>query len=131
MDYLLDTCTLLWLLLDDKHITKEIKDIVRNKDNIIFISPISLWEIQIKHLKKPELMPYAASNIYNIVTQTKIKVLPFQIEHLISLKDIYIQNVHNDPFDQMLLSISITDNLILISHDKALNKYLNTSILNY
>lgn len=131
MDYLLDTCTLLWLMLDDKHITNDIKNIVRNKDNNIFISSISLWEIQIKHLKKPELMPYSASEIYDVVLQTKIKLLPFQIEHLVSLKNIYKQNVHNDPFDQMLLSISSSDNLTLISHDKTLNKYQNTSVLNY
>lgn len=56
MKYLLDSHTLLWFLNGDSAISPTVKEIISNKENLLFISIVTLWEISIKiSLKKLEL----------------------------------------------------------------------------
>ena len=47
MKILLDTNALLWMAYDNPRITP-VSDVILDKNNLIFISTISLWEIVIK-----------------------------------------------------------------------------------
>ena len=49
MKYLLDTHIILWAALDVKKLSRKAKGILENPDNILYFSPVSLWEISIKH----------------------------------------------------------------------------------
>jgi PIN domain nuclease of toxin-antitoxin system len=51
MKLLLDTHILLWWLDDDKKLSENGRQFIRNPDNDIFVSHISLLEIQIKAMK--------------------------------------------------------------------------------
>ena len=54
MKYLLDTHVILWAGLDVKRLSRKVKSILENPENVLYFSPISLWEIAIKHEKHPE-----------------------------------------------------------------------------
>jgi PIN domain nuclease of toxin-antitoxin system len=49
MNYLADTHILLWSFLETDKLSEEIKSILLDENNIIYYSPISLWEISIKY----------------------------------------------------------------------------------
>lgn len=49
MKYLLDTHFLLWLFIEPSQISTFMQKILLDKNNQIFYSPISLWEINIKY----------------------------------------------------------------------------------
>ena len=51
MKYLLDTHIILWALLDDKSLDKKVKELILNKNNEIYYSTVSSWEVEIKHQK--------------------------------------------------------------------------------
>ena len=48
MRYLLDSHIIFWLLSDSKKLSKEVFEIIDNKDNQIFLSQVSLMEFTIK-----------------------------------------------------------------------------------
>ncbi len=49
---LLDTCTLLWLVADQAHLTKKATDSILDNQGLIYVSAISAFEIAIKVKKK-------------------------------------------------------------------------------
>lgn len=53
MKVLLDTHILIWLILEDKKLSSNAKEIILNPQNEIFYSSVSIWEAQIKHIKHP------------------------------------------------------------------------------
>ena len=48
MKLLLDTHILLWWLNDDEKLPEKAHKLISHADNAIYVSHISLWEIQIK-----------------------------------------------------------------------------------
>ncbi len=50
--YLLDTHYLIWIMKNPDIIKRTALKIIENKDNIIFVSQVSIWEIAIKQKRR-------------------------------------------------------------------------------
>ncbi len=48
MNYLIDTHVLLWYIVGDKRIDRDVRKIIESGKHNLFISNASLWEISIK-----------------------------------------------------------------------------------
>lgn len=130
MDILLDTHTLLWSLFDDDSIPQNIKDLIDNPDNDIYFSVSSLWEIEIKHTKHPQLMPYSMRQIYNVILgKTDFIMLNIRPEYLVILSEALKENVHNDPFDHMIITTAKSEKMKLITHDTMVSKYRGIDVV--
>jgi PIN domain nuclease of toxin-antitoxin system len=85
------------------------------------VSIVSLWEIAIKaSLGKLEVandIPYMISKI----EENGFTILPIFPEHTICVSTLPFH--HRDPFDRMLISQSITENIRIISKDRIFGKY--------
>lgn len=129
MELLLDTHVLIWSLFDADELSSFAKEMISNEHNSIFFSISSLWEIEIKHQKHPELMPYSARDIYNlIIDRTDFLMLNIRPEYLFELDGIIKQEIHNDPFDHMILSTAKIEGMKLLSHDKRFEKYKDINL---
>ncbi|MFN3920549.1 MAG: type II toxin-antitoxin system VapC family toxin, partial [Methylohalobius sp.] len=49
MRLLLDSCTFLWLIWDEPELSQKARAHIANPVNEVYLSPISLWEILLKH----------------------------------------------------------------------------------
>ena len=49
MTLLLDTCTFLWLVADDRRLPPRARTECRAPSNTVYLSALSVWEITIKH----------------------------------------------------------------------------------
>ena len=50
MKYLLDTHVILWLAnMDNSKLSSKAMEVIKDQDNQLFISIVSLWEIALKH----------------------------------------------------------------------------------
>lgn len=127
MEYLIDTHTFLWFNNGSKQINKNIKEILTSADNTIFLSMASIWEISIKNsLQKLELLGGFQSVISDIEINN-FRILDINLNHII------IQNTlefhHRDPFDRLIISQGISENINTLSNDNIFDKYLTyTSI---
>ncbi len=52
MEYLIDTHILLWAIMNSNKLSKKEQQVLSDETNTIFVSPISFWEIAIKHQNK-------------------------------------------------------------------------------
>ena len=62
MKILLDTHVLIWAITDNKKLSDEAKNIILDPANEICYSAVSVWEVVIKHMKSPDIIPYQDGN---------------------------------------------------------------------
>ena len=121
MKYLLDTHIILWAGFDVKRLSRKAKAILENPENALYFSPISLWEISIKHEKHPEQMAVTSERVRDIAIKMGFIELPVRSRHGVDIAK--LPGVHNDPFDRMLVTQARSDGICLISHDDKVIAY--------
>ena len=124
MRYLVDTHVLLWAIMESYRLPKKILEILEDETNSIFVSPISYWEIAIKHQnKKLNLGKLNILHIPHIAEQLDFSILNPEPYDFISIAQIPQKENHHDPFDRMLIQQAIRNDLILISKDEKFPQY--------
>lgn len=122
MRLLLDTHTLLWFFSGNDKISDTAKILIENPQNHKFISIASIWEMAIKQSQgKLDLEVTAAQYVKEKLIADDFSLLPVQIEHLELISSLPFH--HRDPFDRLLISQSITEQIPILSSDKAFNQY--------
>lgn len=119
MRLLLDTHVLL-ALLDGRAGTlgHGIERVVESDGHAFFVSVASLWEISIKWRlgKVPLAVPPA--HLPEILTDTGLSTLPITAEHVLSAVE--PEPLARDPFDRLLLAVCQSEDLRLVTVDRAL-----------
>ncbi len=118
--YLLDSHTLIWFLENDSRLSKKSKALIEC-DSEVFVSIVSLWEINIKlNIGKINLSVTLHTIVEKLATLS-ISILPLTFEHILGLNTLPFH--HKDPFDRLLISQSIIEDLIIISKDENFKLY--------
>lgn len=126
MNILLDTHYLLWTILGDDSLSKEVKYLIMDPSNDIYYSILSLWEIEIKHLKRPQDMMVDAREVEAYCLYSGFKLLPVFSSHILALSTLHRDEnakPHKDPFDRLLIAQAKTSNMIFLTHDELLPAY--------
>lgn len=122
MNILLDTSVVIWLMCDLGQINSRVLDTLIDKDNVLYLSSISAWEIYQKHtIKKLELPDEPLTMVKNICHDYQLNHLPFLAEHCAHLGK--LPPIHRDPFDRMLICQAIQNNLTIVTPDKDIRQY--------
>ena len=121
MDFLLDTHTLLWAILNDKSLSSDAKKYLSDIANTCYYSPCSLWEITIKHSLGALDLSITLDECFDIITKTGFIELPLHNDHFITLSK--LPHHHKDPFDRMLIAQAISNNIRIITKDSMISKY--------
>ena len=125
MTYLLDTHTLIWFVEGSDRLSPLARTIVTDMSNTCVVSTASLWEIAIKvgSGKLKMARPFDELVVHQL-RHEQIGILPIEANHLLALAALtYPSNGHRDLFDRMLVCQALSDDLILISADSALDAY--------
>ena len=121
MRYLLDTHVAIWLAKDSDELPDRVKELVKQPDNDIYISSVSLWEIAIKmNLGKLDLK-LPLDKLLKDIEDSGFITLQIENEYLTKLSD--LPHIHKDPFDRLLISTALTENLTIITIDENIQKY--------
>ena len=95
---------------------------ITDKNNEIYISIASLWEISIKTALNKLTITGTYDLIIEDVTENDMEILPINFAHTV------IQNKlpfhHRDPFDRIIASQAIAENMDIISKDAIFDIYL-------
>ncbi len=122
MKVLLDTHTFLWWNLDDSQLSTTAREIIRDGQNEIFFSAASGWEIAIKYAKGRLKLPETPDEyVAKRLTQHRFTPLPIQLSH--TLQVYALPDIHQDPFDRLLIVQSQMEGLALLSIDKMMAQY--------
>lgn len=127
MNLLLDTHIFLWFVNDDPRLSDYLKDLIENKNNFSFLSVASLWEMSIKYnLGKLKLIPSYEKFVEKEVEQSSIILLNISSQHLKINASLPFH--HRDPFDRMIISQSVAENISIVTVDSAFTQYSITFI---
>ena len=124
MNLLLDTHVFLWWDSQDKSLNANVRAVIADPDNQVFVSAVSIWEIAIKRrLKKlrfrGSLVAAVAANGF-----LELPILPIDAEHAGDLAW-----RHNDPFDRMLVAQARRLGLTLVTADTMIRAYAHVAQL--
>lgn len=120
--YLLDTHALLWAAEDEKSLSERAFKIIRTRENILFVSMASAWEIFIKaKLGKLKSALNGVAEFTHGIERLSISLLPVTLEHCHVAANLPLH--HRDPFDRLLIAQSKIEQLTLISDDPAIAHY--------
>lgn len=118
MEFLLDTCALIWSLEDNPCLLPEAREQISDSSNKVFVSAVSVWEIEIKRkkgqLKTPE-------NLLQAIIDTQFSFLSITEHH--AVKAASLPEHHKDPFDRLLIAQAILEKMVIITSDTQFLKY--------
>jgi len=121
MKYLLDTHIWLWSLLEPDKLSENIAQVLDDKDNELFISPITVWETMILAEKgRIELRPSPDKWIAEALKRSPVKEAKLTIT--IAIKSRLIELPHKDPADRFIAATAWENDLILITEDEKLKE---------
>lgn len=124
MRYLLDTHVFLWSIGDTGQLSRKAISAIRDEDNEIFISAVSLWEISIKaRIGKLELHGIEVKDLLGIIDEMDFETVNMSAEDAIEYSELN-EKTHNDPFDRMLIQQCINRNMVMISKNKEFKKFV-------
>ena len=124
MNYLLDTHVFLWTLAKTENLSKRALEAIKNPDNEIFVSAVSLWEIAIKvRIQKLNLDAVRPDELIALAEKMQFQLMSLSAEEAVSYYQLN-ENTHHDPFDRMLIWQSISRNIALISKDKQFKNFI-------
>ena len=122
MKYLLDTHVMLRFLEDSNELSKKSRKLLIDSKNELFWSSASFWEITVKvSLGKLELEKDWQKQLEREKKLNRIQDLPIYQKH--SEPHLNLPWHHRDPFDRLLICQAISEDLILITRDKNIQKY--------
>ena len=122
MKVLIDTHTFLWWNTDDPLLSLHAKEIIANGQNEVYLSAASVWEIVIKTAKGRLVLPeLPARYISSRMRLYRFHSLPVQVSHAVHVYE--LPQLHNDPFDRMLIAQSRLEALPLVTNDEDILRY--------
>jgi PIN domain nuclease of toxin-antitoxin system len=121
MRYLLDTHLLLWALLSPKHLSPQARHLIADDGNAVYFSVISLWEIAIKAAAQRTDFQIDARVFRSHLLDSGYTELLLNGRHAIATGDLPL--IHRDPFDRMLITQAMIEDMILLTSDKVIAQY--------
>lgn len=123
MQYLLDTHAILWYLFGDSRLSENARKIIETND--CYFSYASFWEISIKQSKKKLEFTHNIFEIDEMCRQAGLQKLQVTLLDFYKIRNLPFQeNVkHNDPFDRMLTSQAMNNNMTIITCDEKIPLY--------
>ena len=122
MRYLLDTHAFIWWDSEPEKLSAQVLSLCQESNTQLFLSMASLWEMQIKsQLGKLKLHQTLEQIIQSQIIENNIQLLDITAQHVFQLSS--LGEFHKDPFDRLIISQSIHEDLPVLSKDKAFSQY--------
>jgi PIN domain nuclease of toxin-antitoxin system len=118
---LIDTQSFIWFVENNPKLSVSARNLMENRQYTLFISIASLWEMVIKYsLGKLDIQKNIPDMIHDVAGKG-VSILPIIPQHLITLHS--LEYIHRDPFDRIIISQAMTENMRVVSSDELFSKY--------
>lgn len=122
MRLLLDTHAFIWWDSNPDKLSPHALTLCQDRSHQLIVSVTSFWEMQIKaQLGKLKLNLPMAELVENQKETNGIQVLSISFEHILELEN--LPNIHNDPFDRLLIAQAKVENATIVTADPIFTQY--------
>ena len=127
MNILIDTHIAMWATSKSDRLTEQMRDLLKDKDNEIYYSIVSIWETAIKHAKHPDEFTLTEKEFDDDCEKSHFLFLDLKKEHVFKLNTlIYPDDApepHKDPFDRLLMAQAKSEGFMFMTHDHKIQWY--------
>lgn len=117
VSYLINTQILIWTLVTRNKLVQQVKDTLDKEK--IFVSQISFFKIAIKQkFGKLTALDFTISQLTNFVERDGFNLIGIEDRHIDAYAEIPFLANQRDPFDQLLLARTFSENMPIISADE-------------
>ena len=122
MRLLLDTHTLIWFDAEPERLSDMSRSMLTDANNDLFLSIASIWEMQVKLQSGRLMLRLPLSQLIDDqIKNAGLRILSIEPRHVYQLQT--LPDVHRDPFDRIMISQAIVENLLFVSKDSVLGGY--------
>ena len=122
MKFLLDSHVFVWMRQEPHRIGVDAISEMLLTSSELFLSLATIWELQIK----TDLGKFTFGSPLDAVVEDEIQVnslvlLPVEQTHIYNLAN--LPKIHGDPFDRLLISQAIVEDLTIVTADRHFSSY--------
>jgi PIN domain nuclease of toxin-antitoxin system len=121
MNYLLDTHAVLWFLSNVEKLSKTALETILEPTSKKYVSIVSAWELAIKISLKKLDFEGGVENFFNVIEENGFELLYVKEEYIKQVETMPFH--HRDPFDRILISTAMSENISIITADENIYKY--------
>ena len=121
MKFLLDTHIILWAAQDAENLSPKARLLINDKDNELFFSVASLWEMVIKSGLGRTDFKVDTRLLRRGLLDNDYNELPILSEHVTAVEN--LPAIHKDPFDRLLVAQAMVEGITLLTADSLVAKY--------
>jgi PIN domain nuclease of toxin-antitoxin system len=126
MRYIIDTQAFIWYAIGDSQLSKTAREIIESND-VRYISIASIWEMAIKsNTGKLTFQVPFDQLVSEQLAINGYEILPLDLAHVFQLANLPLH--HKDPFDRILISQAMNENIPIVSVDAHFKNYPITVI---
>lgn len=125
MRLLLDTAALIFAVEAPGKLSKRASMALRNSENILEVSTVSLAEIAIK--SSVGKLTFSEATVREALKELDIRVLPYTAEHVFRLFTLPLR--HRDPFDRQIIAQALSEDITVVTPDRQFGVYQDVKIL--
>jgi PIN domain nuclease of toxin-antitoxin system len=122
MRILLDTHAFYWWTTGDQSLSLTARAVIADRQNEIYISAVSVWEIVTKFRSGKELgFAYLAANVAGEIAAQGFNELAITVRHAETTSN--LPTHHKDPMDRFLIGQAIVEDMTIVTTDPQFSKY--------
>lgn len=122
MKILLDTHIFLWFISGDYRLSTDVQDAIRDCDNQVYLSVVSIWESIVKYQLGKLPLP-ESPEIYLPKQRDRHEIANLDLDEGSVAQLINLPSLHKDPFDRMLICQALQHGLTIATVDSAIRAY--------
>ena len=113
---LLDTCALIWLGNGDEELSLDARQVIEETE-MVYVSPISLWEISNKCRKGKLLLKHPVREWFDrTLKRYRLTILPLSNEAMLRAGE--LPEHHKDPADRIIIASALLEGLAVVTTDR-------------
>lgn len=125
---LLDTHALVWLASEPELLSEPVQMLIRRHPAALYLSSVSAWEsVMLEKRGRLELPLPAEDYIERALCRHGIHELP--LNRYTAQASVGLPDIHNDPFDRILIAEALERGMILVSKDRTIARYPDVRVV--
>ncbi len=122
MKLLLDTHIFLWFISGDRRLPDTMLASIRDLDNEVYLSVVSLWEAIVKYQIGKLPLPQPPES-YLAIQRQRHQISSLSLDEASVSQLTRLPPIHRDPFDRMLICQAMEHGLTIATVDDAIYRY--------
>ena len=122
MRLLLDTHIFLWFISGDVRLPADWRDRVRDAENTVSLSVVSVWEAIVKYRLGKLPLPYPPEH-YLPAQRVRHQIASLSLDEASVCQLATLPSIHRDPFDRMLVCQALEHGQTMVTVDPVFRAY--------